>query len=389
MSPSVAGRLLRVGAMAMMECFMSSDNFYQRHTGPQKRRRSRALVIDGANQPPRAVVNADNKPSELARKSLKRFAIVVGCMVALMYVSVKLIEISWRRSDMERLQQQDAGVDEAAMAPAVLSKPLPTPTAIAAGESTASPETTNQAATLLSRVDPAAIAANRERADQEFRWGKILEEAGEFEGALARYEAALAMNQQDPLLLSQAGRLYIRQGRHAEAIPLLVRARDLIPDNPDIINDLGVALTFNGQAADAVTLYGKLAASHPDYAPAGFNHGYALVQLNEYEKARPLLEAFLDYEPENAMAIGVLAMLELADEQPDRALELLDRDRGRPGLGHPLPRCRRYLRGPHGKRARPRLPREGPGGGATRGGVPAVPIPRLSRDSHYRRGYSF
>lgn len=304
---------------------MSSDNFYQRHTGPQKRRRSRALVIDGANQPPRAAVNADNKPSELARKSLKRFAIVVVCMVALMYGSVKLIEISWRRSDMERLKQETGETGVATMEPAVLSKPLPTPASIAAGDMTISPDATNQAGELLSRVDPSTIAANRDRADKEFRWGKILEQAGELEGALARYETALQMNQQNPLLLSQTGRLYIRQGRHAEAIPLLVRARDLIPDNPDIINDLGVALTFNGQAADAVLLYEKLAASHPDYAPAGFNHGYALVQLGEHKKARPLLETFLAYEPENAMATGVLAMLELADNKPDRALELLDR----------------------------------------------------------------
>lgn len=303
---------------------MSSDNFYQRHTGSPKRRRNRALVIDNASQPARPAVNADNKPSELARKSLKRFAMVVGFMVALMYVSVKLIEVSWRRSDLERLSQEAAS-EEMVIQPVAQSKTLPTPTAILASELTNSPGTTNQANALLSRVDPSAIAANRDKAAKEFRWGKILEEAGEFEGALARYEAALAMNQDDPLLFSQAARLYIRQGRHAEAIPLLVRARDLVPDNADIMNDLGVALTFNGQATDAAILYEKLAASHPDYAPAGFNHGYALVQLNQYEKARPLLEAFLEYEPENAMAIGVLAMLELADDQPDRSLELLDR----------------------------------------------------------------
>ncbi len=303
---------------------MSSDNFYQRHTGPQKRRRNRALVIDNSNQPPRPAVNADNKPSELARKSLKRFAMVVGSMVVLMYVSVKLIEISWRRSDLERLKQ-DEETTEVMPAPAVLSKPLTTPAAMAGGETVASPETTNQASALLSRVDPSTIAANKARAEKEFRWGKILEEAGELEGALERYETSLSMNSQDPLILSQVARIYIRQSRHAEAIPLLVKARDLIPDNPDIVNDLGVALTFNGQASDAVILYEKLASSHPEYAPAGFNHGYALVQLSDYEKARPLLEAFLEYEPENAMAIGVLAMLELADDQAEKALELLDR----------------------------------------------------------------
>ncbi|MGA1193611.1 MAG: hypothetical protein ACO3ZG_04415, partial [Kiritimatiellia bacterium] len=113
---------------------MSSDNFYQRHTGPQKRRRNRALVIDNSNQPPRPTVNADNKPSELARKSLKRFAMVVGSMVVLMYVSVKLIEISWRRSDLERLKQ-DEETTEVMPAPAVLSKPLTTPAAMAGGVS--------------------------------------------------------------------------------------------------------------------------------------------------------------------------------------------------------------------------------------------------------------
>jgi tetratricopeptide (TPR) repeat protein len=49
------------------------------------------------------------------------------------------------------------------------------------------------------------------------------------------------------------------------------------------------------------------------------------VQLSDYAKARPLLEGYLAKEPENAMALGVLAILELAEKKYDAALELLDR----------------------------------------------------------------
>jgi tetratricopeptide (TPR) repeat protein len=68
-----------------------------------------------------------------------------------------------------------------------------------------------------------------------------------------------------------------------------------------------------------------LGQTHPDYHPARFNQGYALVQMKDYERARPLLESYLALKPDDAMALGVLAVLEIAEKRYEQALVLLDR----------------------------------------------------------------
>lgn len=304
---------------------MSSDSFYQRQSGPGRKRR-RALVIDAASQPPRPAVSADAKPSDLARKSLKRFAMVVGGMILLMFLSVKLLEHIWQRSDEQRLRSLAGGPDTNAPT-AVLSTPRSLPPTNVPVVPVAAVTRTGVFAAVPA-VDPGAAADKTDgalAAEKRFRWGKMLEQGGESEGALELYLQALTLTPADPLILSQAGRIYIRLARHDEAIPVLRRALDHDPDNADVMNDLGVALTFNGQAEEAVDLYGQLMTNHPGYTAAKFNQGYALVQLQRFEEARPLLEGFVEVETNNAMALGVLAVVEQAARNHDRALELLDR----------------------------------------------------------------
>jgi len=135
----------------------------------------------------------------------------------------------------------------------------------------------------------------------------------------------LVIDPDNALVLSQAGRLYVKLARYAEAVPVLQAAHNQAPENADVMNDLGVAMTFNGQVNEAVELYNQLIARHADYVPALFNKGYALVQLKRFGEARPLLEQYTAAKPDNAMALGVMAMLELAETNHPAALGYLDK----------------------------------------------------------------
>ncbi|HMO51644.1 MAG TPA: tetratricopeptide repeat protein [Kiritimatiellia bacterium] len=282
-------------------------SFYNRQPKPERSRRERALIIDGAKPPIKEPTNPDVKPSDQARKSLKVFGFVVLGMVIFAFISVKLLEHLWQKRDRAIMRSARSLREEPS--PSVLSTTAP----VIAVEIPTAP--------TFDRPLP----SNTEQAETIFRWGKVLEEAGELNGALTRYQEALAIDPSHPQILAETGRLLIRLNRHAEAVTLLERAESASPGHPDILNDLGVALTFAGRAEAAVTLYEQVRAAHPDYAPALFNQGYALVQLRNHEQARPLLEAYVEKRPDDAMALGVLAIMELAEQHHEKALGLLDR----------------------------------------------------------------
>lgn len=299
---------------------MSSSNVYQRQPRPERKRSERALIIDGAAEPPKPVTNPDVKPSAHAKKSLQVFAIVVVFMVILLYFSTKFVAYKW--SQTETGYQPLAPAEPAP--PAVLSEAMPVPPLQLPTVTTAQPASTTRPLQTPTRVEIEPVNRDEE-IKTIFRWGKVLEEAGETEGALARYNEALTIDPENTLVLSQAGRLYVKLARYAEAVPVLQAAHQQAPDNADVMNDLGVAMTFNGQVAEAVELFNRLIAQHPEYAPALFNKGYALVQLKNFGEARPLLEQYITQKPENAMALGVLAMLELAATNQTAALVHLDK----------------------------------------------------------------
>jgi tetratricopeptide (TPR) repeat protein len=287
------------------------NNFYHKQKSPPRNRRDRVVVIDSAGKSAKPPLNPDNKSNQNNFQSIKRFLIVVMLMLAVLYLSIKTLEFLWSRRD-QSIHSSISSNTVKQEAPAILSPamqieaPVSPPPPI--GSSIESSQTNDQ-----------------DKVETIYRWGKVLEEAGEFDGALARYGEALDIAPDNTVILSQMGRLNIQLARYSNAVVILEKAILHSDNNPDIMNDLGVAMTFNNQTADAVALYDNLLEEYPDYVPALFNKGYALVQLHDYENARPLLESYIGKKSDDAMAYGVLAVLELSEKKHDAALALLDK----------------------------------------------------------------
>ncbi len=291
-----------------------SSNVYHKQTNQHRTRRDRVVVIDGAAKRPGSRSGMDPKTEESSQRNFQILIFVIVFMVAVLFLSIKILEHLWVKHDRSVTQKPP------------VTKTVPTPVPAATNLVIPEPKPTEGVtAPAITGTPPSTAAIEVKDVEKIFRWGKVLEEAGESDGALARYREALDVEPTNIVVLAQIGRLTIKLGQYGEAVRALRQAIEISSDNPDVMNDLGVALTFNGQSQEAVTLYDRLLQEYPDYHAALFNKGYAMVQLRDYTQARPVLEQYIEKKPDDAMALGVMAVLELAEKQPDKALELLDK----------------------------------------------------------------
>jgi tetratricopeptide (TPR) repeat protein len=110
--------------------------------------------------------------------------------------------------------------------------------------------------------------------------------ASDIPRAITLARAALDFGIEHPTLLSLRSLGLEQQGRIAEALADLERARRLAPDRFDILNALGLCLMQAERVREAIEAYDAAIALRPDFAPAWRNRGAALEHLGELEAAR-------------------------------------------------------------------------------------------------------
>jgi Flp pilus assembly protein TadD len=101
---------------------------------------------------------------------------------------------------------------------------------------------------------------------------------------------------QSPATLLNLATELLRQGRPADAIAPLRAAASLMPANPTIEHDLGLACLEAGQLADAIAALQRAVAANPRYTDAYFRLGIALERAGDtgaaivaYDRATELL----------------------------------------------------------------------------------------------------
>ena len=111
---------------------------------------------------------------------------------------------------------------------------------------------------------------------------------------------------------------------------MLERARSLAPDDPHILNSLGISLKASGRAESALQAYDAALRIAPDMAPAHFNRGTMLEQLSDISRARTAFERAATLDPNYAEPLASLAWLsaqagniDSARDYGERALALL------------------------------------------------------------------
>lgn len=129
--------------------------------------------------------------------------------------------------------------------------------------------------------------------------GNLLLSQGDTAGALAHFEQVLAINKRDRFARYNIGNTYLEMGAYEKALEAYRLAFETNP-SADIANNLGLALTRNGQAEAAIPWFEKALSLQADYPLAHFNLGNIYSNLGDKEKACSHYELVLQVWPEHA-----------------------------------------------------------------------------------------
>jgi tetratricopeptide (TPR) repeat protein len=133
--------------------------------------------------------------------------------------------------------------------------------------------------------------------------------APDLDRAVDLAEQALENGVEHALLLNLRAFRLEQQGRLAEALASLERARALAPNDVPTLNALGLCLARLDRAPEAMEAFEAAAAAAPDFAPAHFNLGWTAELTGDMGKARAGFERARALTPDDPAPLSRLAFL--------------------------------------------------------------------------------
>jgi tetratricopeptide (TPR) repeat protein len=177
-----------------------------------------------------------------------------------------------------------------------------------------------------------------------------LHEAGRLDEAQPLYLRFLDEEPSNPTALQLLGLLHSQRGELGAAIDYMRTSLALFPEQAEVANNLGNALSRNGQNDEAIAAYAEAVRIQPRYRDAWRNLGLTQLSAKRYEDAERSLRRCLELDPADAAAWLALGNVYKRSGQPaeaipcyEKALEL------RPDYAeahHNIGVCRRLLSEP-------------------------------------------
>ncbi len=137
--------------------------------------------------------------------------------------------------------------------------------------------------------------------------GDELRDAGEFDAALASYEAAVAAESELAIGHFKRGTVLVALGRAGDAEEAYQKALDLAPDYPEAANNLAVLNINRGRWAVAEDLLHKVLAQHLDYFDAHNNLADALLRRGKNIEALYFARRAFQVNPVSPYAVERVA----------------------------------------------------------------------------------
>ncbi|MFH1057209.1 MAG: tetratricopeptide repeat protein [Pseudomonadota bacterium] len=135
----------------------------------------------------------------------------------------------------------------------------------------------------------------------------------------------------DAVSLNVSGDALFGQGRLHEAVAEYEKGLLISPEEPNLLNSLGVTYGHLGQSDKALECFERARQAAPQDFMARFNLGFALMGLGRVQQARAHLEESLALEPDNPDALFQLGRLEQGQGHLAQAAELFARAAVQPG----------------------------------------------------------
>jgi tetratricopeptide (TPR) repeat protein len=122
-------------------------------------------------------------------------------------------------------------------------------------------------------------------------------------------------------VLAASAMSHIQAGRPAEAESDYRAALALVPADPAVTHNLGVAIAAQGRHRDAVACFDETLRADPGFVSAHHNRGVALMTLGETQKAIDAFNRAAWLEPQHYEAHRALGFLWLSQGERGRALD--------------------------------------------------------------------
>ena len=129
----------------------------------------------------------------------------------------------------------------------------------------------------------------------------------------------------DAVSLNISGDALFAQGRISEALAEFERALLLEPDEPNVLNSLGVCHGHLGQMNQAMAHFERALAAAPQDFMAYYNLGYALMAQGRLAEAKTRLEQGLELNPDHADTLFHLGRLAQGEGKLSLAVDYLSR----------------------------------------------------------------
>jgi tetratricopeptide (TPR) repeat protein len=151
---------------------------------------------------------------------------------------------------------------------------------------------------------------------------QIAEHQGDSEKALSYLVKAKQLAPQDPEVLSEFGKICLERNLLDDALPALSKAVELRPDNDAYVYALGSANVGKQHLAAALQLFQQLLKKHPQDASLMYAIGAVYYLESKFTEAESLLKESLATQPDQTGAAYYLALTYDAVGDDERAIPI-------------------------------------------------------------------
>jgi len=153
----------------------------------------------------------------------------------------------------------------------------------------------------------------------------LRQRAGDFAGAVRAGREALAADPGSAVAALEVGRLLDEAGRPQEAVATLAPYAETADADLELLMAYGLALARSGQKAASLAALQKAREADPSNGTAAFSLGTAYLLFGDHARAREAFETAREREPEMARAYDSLGLLAAVDGDADAAARLWTR----------------------------------------------------------------
>ncbi len=153
--------------------------------------------------------------------------------------------------------------------------------------------------------------------------GMVAAQESQADEAIRNFKHSLSLRPSYAIALTNLGNVYRRQGDLDEAEKLLSRAMEITPDDPEINYSLGMLYALQNQLEKAARYLENAVTLRPDYADALNNLGVLFVRERRNSDAEERFKTCIRVAPNFDQAYLNLARLYVILEEKQKAKEVL------------------------------------------------------------------